>query len=445
MDKKMGVQQSCQLDRMSDLCDMHTCISKIKGRASDAGSQTETWIATLKPGTTYEGIECTHAFMKIGINPASIPVLEQKKAAIGLMYELQVYNQLVTPILDAYICPHFLRSYLVSYNCRHADLVHALAAGLDVSRSRAKQHLDRGLSYLQDGLQGRPAVHEPLDGSRYARPSSNLRFMVLTTEYTDVQTYADWLKLPHSTQTTLAVLLQIVVGLHTMALSKLMHNDLRGGNIFVQTLAEPQTFFYTIQGLGQPVRVTTRYKAMIYDFNKATSQSLGENAMFTRSRRFRELPPFEEKRDLVCLYKNLESLNERSGIAQFFDMTGVRQTAWYLGRGDETPTSLLTGLKSIAAALQPIQPIQPIENHVEVQYTITRDMFMRDGSLNRDHKALTDLRWHNEQFETKIIEFNAYIEKCQAAVAQRKAQLAEARKTHSDAERLKKENPPLHD
>jgi hypothetical protein len=368
--------------------------------------------------------------MKIGINPASIPVLKQKKAAIGLMYELQVYNQLVTPILDAYICPHFLRSYLVSYNCRHADLVQALAAGLEVSRHRARRHLDRGLSYLQDGRQGRPAVHEPLDGSRYPRPSSHLRFMVLTTEYTDVQPYAEWLKLQHTTETICAVLFQIAVGLHTMALSKLMHNDLHGYNILVQTLADPQTVTYTIQGLAQPVRLTCQYKAMIKNFNKATSQSLGENAMFTRSRRFQDLPPFEEKRDLVCLYKSLVSLNDQrgtqSGVAQFFDMKEVRPTAWYLGRGDETSTSLLAGLKSMAAAL-PSMIVQPIMQPIAAQYTITRDMFMRDGSLNRDHKALTDLRWHNEQFETKIIEFNEYIEKCQAAVKQYKTQLAEAR------------------
>ena len=421
----MGVQQSCQLDRMSDLCDMHTCIDAIKGQASEDASQVDTWVATLKPGTTFEDVECTQAFMKIGINPSSIPVAKHKKAAIGLMYELQVYNQLITPILDAHICPHFLRSYLVSYNCRHSDLVQALAAGLHVGRAAAERHLNRSLSYLQQGLPDRPAVHEafnplkPLD--RHVPPSDDLRFMVLTTEHTDVETYEQWLKVPHSTQSLNAVLLQILVALQTMALSKLMHNDLHGGNVFVQTLGAPQAVTYSIQGLAQPVSVTSRYKAMIYNFKKATSLSLGENALFTRSRRFKDLPVFEEKRDLVCLYKNLGSLNAQSGIGEFFDMTKVRPTAWYLGRGDETPTSVLAGLSAVAAELVGL-PVQ-IQPPIDTQYTITRDMFMRDGSLNRDHKVLTDLRWHNAQFETKIIEFNAYIEKCQSATQQYKARL----------------------
>ena len=421
----MGVQQSCQLDRMSDLCDMHTCIDAIEGRVSDATSRTETWVATLKPGTTYEDVECKQVFMKIGINPSSIPVAKHKNAAIGLMYELQVYNQLLNPILNARICPNFLRSYLVSYNCLHSDLVQALMAGLRIDQSEAARRLDRNLSYVQQGIPNRPAVHEPLDqildkhlDKRLNKPpSDDARFMVLTTEHTDVQTYGQWLRAPHTVQSLTAVLLQIVVALHTMALSKLMHNDLHGGNVFVQTLDAPRTLVYDIQGLP-PVSVTSRYKAMVDNFSQATSQVLGDNAMFLRSQRFKDLPLFEEKRDLVCLYKNLGPLNVQSRIGHFFDMSKVRPTPWDLGRGDETSTTLLMGLKAISAELLPFaRNLQP----VDAEYTITRDMFMRDGSLNRDHKALTDLRWQNAQYETKIIEFNAYIEQCQDAVRQHKA------------------------
>ena len=422
----MGVNQSCHLYRMSDLCDMHTCIAHISGSASDRESQTDTWICTLKEGTFYENKKVTHTAMKIGINPSSLPVENAKRAAIGLMYELQVYNQLITPILDAFICPNFVRSYLVSYNCRRADLVMALSAGIGVEPSQASRHLDRSLGFLQQGRGERPPVDAPVPpGERYLPPSDNLRLMVLTTEYTDLQTYKDWLMVPHSVESVRVVLLQIVVALHVMALSKLMHNDLCAQSIFVQTTKKPETVTYRIQGVP-PITYSSCYRVKIMGFDKATTRVLGENALFTRSARFQNLPTFEKKRDLVCLFKNLETLADKvgtplsrlSGIPEFFDTAGVRDTEWYQSRGDEIPTTLLTGLRSIAATLP---AAGPPDGSV---FTVTRDMFMRDGSLNCDHQVLADLKISNAQYETEIIRVNAYLERCKIAVREYEAELA---------------------
>lgn len=420
----MGVNHSCRLDRMSDLCDMHTCIERITGRASDDVSNTDTWICRLKEGTMYENKIVTHTFMKIGINPSSVPLPVKKIAAMGLMYELQVYNQLITPILNACICPNFLRSYLVSYNCRRSDLVSALSVGLGVDSATASRHFDRSLSFLEQGQAMRPAVHSMLDGAQYLTPHDSLRLMVLTTEYTDVQTYTDWLSVPHSPQSINTVLLQLIVALCVMALSKLMHNNLSGSNIVVKTLGPPETFTYHIQGYA-PITITTRYKVMIHNFNEATSASLGENASFTKSQRFRDLPTFDKRRDLVCLYKNLSTLTDQTGtplstlscIGKHFNMEHVRNTDWHQSRGDETPSTLAEGLTSIVAIL----PVLPPNANV---FIMTRDMFMSDGSLNHDHKVLTDLKWHNTQFETQIIEYTAYLEKCQSATQEVESRLA---------------------
>jgi hypothetical protein len=310
----------------------------------------------------------------------------------------------------------------VSYNCRRSDLVSALSVGLGVDSATASRHFDRSLSFLEQGQAMRPAVHSMLDATQYLTPHDSLRLMVLTTEYTDVQTYTDWLSAPHSPQSINTVLLQIVVALCVMALSKLMHNNLSGSNILVKTLEPPETFTYNIQGYA-PITITTRYKVMIHNFTEATSASLGENASFHR---FRDLlPTFEKRRDLVCLYKNLSTLTDQagtslstlSGIGKIFNMEHVRNTDWHQSRGDETPSTLAEGL-TIMVALLPVLP--PSAN----SFTLTPDMFMSDGSLNHDHKVLTDLKWDNTQFETQIIEYTAYLEKCQSATQEVESRLA---------------------
>lgn len=418
----MGAAQSCTLDHLSNLCQMHKCITHIKGHASNSASATDTWECELKPETTFQGQKVTHAFMKIGINPASMPrpkpldsalkrqqALDRIEAATGLMYEFQVYHRLVTPILDAGICPNFLRSYLISYNCKYDDLLSALQVGLapQIDREQVYKHLNRNLYYLYTTVDHRPAIQSRSELHR-ATPSPALRYMALTTEFNKVKDYWVWLSENHSVESRREVLLQILMALYVMSKSKLMHNDLRAPNIFVQLLPAAETWTYIING-GEPISVRTFYLVKIYDFDRATCVSLGKNAYVKDSGLYPvDLPLFEENRDLVCLWKSLFGGNEvKSLIADYFDVRNVdMRTEWFLGRGREIPTSLLTGIMNLSRTFD-VPPGQ-------VVYLINDDMFNSDGTLNRDHEDLSALRAANEQHEKVVADYKTVLETCNA-------------------------------
>jgi hypothetical protein len=400
---------------------MHKCITKVNGRASDSASATDTWVCELKPGTTFNDRVISSTFMKIGINPASMPkppkhspkateFLDRIEAATGLMYEFQVYHSVVTPILDANICPNFLRSYLVSYNCQYDDLLETLKIGLvkhKINPDLAYKHLNRNISYMYDGKDNRPAIQSN-KGLVAAYPLPSLRYMVLTTEFTNVTDYWVWLGQGHSLESRRTVLLQIAIALYVMSKSKLMHNDLRAPNIFVQKLPKAESWVYAINDY-EAIGLHTQYLVELYDFDRGTAVSLGDNAYVKDSGIYdADLPLFEENRDLVCLYKSLtdKKLRANSLISNFFDVSRIdHEGEWYKGRGREIPTSLIDGIFAIASKLPEVKLAGQV-------YRITDDMFMRDGTLNRDHENLSTLRAQNKKHEQSIAEYKATLETC---------------------------------
>ena len=434
--KAMGVSQSCTLDRLSNLCQMEKCVMGINGRASDSASSTDTWVCDLDPTTTYRGKSIATTFMKIGINPGSMPkpmagnrkqaadALDRIQAATGLMYEFQVYNTIITPILDTGICPNFLRSYLVSYNCQYDDLLVTLKKGLvrhGVDPEFAYRHLNRNLHYMYEGKDKRPAIQSSR-GLLSVYPLPSLRYMVLTTEFNNVTDYWAWLDENHSLESRSVVLLQIVIGLYVMSKSKLMHNDLRAPNIFVQKLPQPAYWTYVIGDLT--VCIFTVYVALIYDFDRATSVSLGENVFVKESGIYDPgIGLFEENRDIVCLYRSLledPNLATQSLIGRFFDVRGVaKKGEWYKGRGAEIPTTLFEAIRAIAQSLPALEP-------AGVVYRIESEMFMRDGTLNRDHEDLTALRAQTSKHIATLEEYKQALATCNAVKRRLEIQFDEA-------------------
>lgn len=422
----MGVSQSCALDRLSNLCQMEKCVTGVTGRDSDSASSTDTWVCKLEPGTTYEGQAIPSTFMKIGINPASMPkpardgnknkqrdALERIQAATGLMYEFQVYHSIVTPILDAGICPNFLRSYLVSYNCQYDDLLSTLKKGLASHRinpNDASQHLNRNLNYMYYGQKNRPAI-QSTDGLRVAAPLPSLRYMVLTTEFNNVTDYWEWLGQDHSPESRSVVLLQIAVGLYVMSKAKLMHNDLRAPNIFVRKLPKPTSWTYKINDVLS-ICISTVYLALIYDFDRGTSFLLGDNPYVKESGIYpADLPLFEENRDLACLYKSLTPNAKRakdSLIPRFFDVKAIKKdTDWYEGRGDEIRTTLIDGIRAIADTLPALPPAGTV-------YNILDSKFNRNGSLNPDYEDLDMLHAQSRKHSALLAEYKESLATCNA-------------------------------
>lgn len=388
----MGSGPSCALDHLSNLCEMHRCIQAIQGRAADSVSATDTWVCTLKPGTTLNGKPCTQAFMKIGVvNPAN------DRLSAGIIFECLVYDRLITPILDAQICPNFLRSYLVSTKCSYRDIEKALKIGLpQFSTEQLKLNLQRNISYMMNGQFKRPAIDTVTPGGvlehdLYLRN----RFIVISTEFNHVRPYARWLRDPTVTPTDRRiVLLQILIALRVMEMAQLMHNDLHTSNILIQS-HEAKMVTYIIGGLARPITLVTTVTALIYDFDRASCQWLGNNRLWS------DQPIFQANRDLACLYKHLVKrvqegrvppivVEEVDAFFQTRQFTGAEIEAWSLCDGNDIQPSILRGIQAVAASLPADIPADSFADsfadafgpQAEV-YHVSPKMFMPDGRLNR--------------------------------------------------------------
>jgi len=72
-------------------------------------------------------------------------------------------------------------------------------------------------------------------------------------------------------------LFQIVAACYAMSLSKMVHNDLHSNNIFIEDLGDEKTFLYVINDI--PYILKTRYKVLIYDFDRGYVNRLGNNEL----------------------------------------------------------------------------------------------------------------------------------------------------------------------
>lgn len=352
----MGVantKEVCRLSYMSDLRHMYKCIKSITGQKSNSASWTDTWICELKEDTTFLDEVCTHAFMKIGF-------LNKTVESRGLGYEFQVYLSIISPLLAHGISPNFLRPYCASHQVSYDDLKSALDVGL-TSKTRVQRYsnLDRNLQFMHDGRKDRPAIDDDvaMPGRMAQRSHAHDTFLVITTEYTQVTTYREWLSTKYAPAIKLSVLMQILIALHTMQLCQLMHNDLHTRNIFIKELPQPITLVYFID-VGLPISIETKYLVKIYDFDRATCpHQLGDNPFAPTNR-------FQPKQDLMCLYRNFlasRGIQFEAGVLKvmfdirvvypddFFSSRGSHH--WSACNGNDVHTSLLNGIRMLAASM----------------------------------------------------------------------------------------------
>lgn len=410
-------QAGCSLDAMTNVCHMHQCLKEIKGRASSSTSPSDIWIGALKENTTFRSTPVKCVCMKISINESSVP--KQLMAdytrlqCMGLKYELRVYNQIVTPILDALICPNFLRSYLVSTDCDYAAL--AMTVEAHVANPHQIRNLNRNLGYMMHGLGNRPAIDDSTI-SEGVPPLGQVgtKYMVLSTEYTNVVTYFDWLeevegmdeKRRNSAECVAArqcVLLQIAIALYVMEKAKLLHYDLHANNIFIQKLDRVETWTYRIH--GRVITVRTRFKAMIFDFDRAVCPTLGPNELSRYI--YGDYCGFQENRDIVTLYAYLQLepiLLKLSLMDSFFKVAippGTDLLAdWYRQPGTCLQSSIWNGITLLAHRLG------SGDRSVDLGtvYTIHHHMFSRDGVLLP--KLAPFVRKHAERARRQAHPFN---------------------------------------
>jgi hypothetical protein len=444
---------------------MHKCIRSIKGRASDSSSDTDTWIATLAKGTTFKNdydpesdrINISCAFLKIGVNPASIRIQpgdeetfvqreaqfeKRVKAALGLQYEFQVYETIIRPILDNSVCCLFLRPYLASYNCRYEDLRTTLAVGLaDLPQGKVEAALDRNLSFIIKGPKAKPIAAEakeaeatdpkkarpekrkaiddlPPDDEVFDKPSPDMRYMVLTTEYgKKTYTYNEFLRRVANTYSKTTVATQILIALYVMEKSKLMHNDLHGLNILIEEYDDDKAVVETYEIEDIPsFSMFVAFRVKIFDFDHASCALLGPNALWQTN-------GFEANTDLACLFRWLlargQTIVDKSLLGRLFDgssivadyeqvaQTGQTDLRWCDAKGVQIKGSILGAIKDLASWFNRQKPLSR-----GFTFVINSDVFMANGTIYQEHTWKTRAKDREVQYKAVNKLFMEEVQKC---------------------------------
>jgi hypothetical protein len=283
------------LNEYVDACRMHECVINVNGLKSNSASPTDTWIVTFKDDTKYNNEPLNKAFIKWYMSPSSLKYYQTNNGKnelsstysngiYGLEYELNVYRKIIRPIIDQGICPNFIRYLGSGVRCSYNDLLNILKNGSDINEKILNKNLTRNILFILNKKRKRPSILMETEINNkwdYVNNiNSNTQYNLIVNEVIskDTRTFSNILdnEMPNGEilEETWKIIFQIVVACYTMSLSKMVHNDLHTSNIYVEKI-QPTKITYIIN--NKSYTFITENKAMIYDFDRAYVESLGEN------------------------------------------------------------------------------------------------------------------------------------------------------------------------
>jgi len=294
------------IDENFNVCEISTIINKVKGIESNSASPTDTWTVYFKDNITYDNKPITSGFLKIFMIPS--PVLGGNVLAnLGLKYEMDIYKYIIKNIIKYKICPNFVKYLASGEECRFYDLLNILVGNLydplDVSllsKEDCTKNLIRNLFYVLKEKERRPSIQSNM-AIHILRPvdfTSKLYNILLLENMDDNITLNKWLTMNSRKYTEFwNIIFQITVACYVMSLSKLVHNDLHSGNIFIKDLGTETLFVYNIN--GNELVIKTRYQPLIYDFDRGYVEKFGDNELLNNCYRNSQCNIFIENKDIV--------------------------------------------------------------------------------------------------------------------------------------------------
>lgn len=272
-----------RLDETHDPCDISGCVESVKGLESNSSSPTDTWILTFKDGTSYKNIQIKEAFMKLFVDTRNVMY---DKAIDGLYYEMTMYRNHIRPLIDTDICPYFIRYLSNSESCSYVDMMKILVKGIpDDMAKQMNYNFTRNIKYMLLGENGRPSINSNVPGNINQDISfdiTKLKFGFLMNQLpkgsnTLLNVYNQTLSI--SDRELAIIIYQVFIGCYAMELSKIAHNDLHPGNVFIEILDHPVVIEYLIEHEGDVIncKFETKYVPRIYDFDRAYAVNMGNN------------------------------------------------------------------------------------------------------------------------------------------------------------------------
>ena len=210
----------------------------------------------------------------------------------GFQYELDVYKNVTKPLLDKKISPNFVKNEAVGSNCDVASLVQFVQKSSDnINEEDAKKNvfnairflvLDRSRPKLFDKRTREKKYIEDLKKKSISSlPFSKFYFdkqvkiMFLINEFLENQkTFRDWVILPNILpQNFESVIFQVICALYVCECVGLSHNDLHGGNLYVEEQKTSRNIEFNYAERKFVLR-DTKFLVKLYDWDVSVANSI---------------------------------------------------------------------------------------------------------------------------------------------------------------------------
>ena len=275
------------IDEKTNVCDINQYINKVSGIDSDSSSPTDIWLVKFNKDVKYKNTKIKNGFLKIFLEYTSLDSdYDYKNTLKGLNYELDVYKDVIRPLIDYNICPNFIKYLASGKKCTYENLLNILKNNLsNFNIDKIKLLLNRNLNCIYDLCSSRFSIDNDRDiiPQDKIRPSNSFRYNMILNEQIPKGSikFANFLRNNNDQKMPffLPIIFQIFTACYAMSLSKMVHNDLHAGNIFIEQLDKEDVFEYFIN--DNRYKIKTKYKAFLYDFDRSYVERFGDNEILT--------------------------------------------------------------------------------------------------------------------------------------------------------------------
>lgn len=276
------------------VCSLDSLVDEVKGIPSNSASPSDIWLIKFKDDTHYvyedKEIPIKSAFMKIFVDPDNtVERYVNQRMIDALNYELKVYRDIIRPLLDLNICNNYIKYLSSGMGCTYDNLLDFLVNGkltskdgVSLNKTKAINNLNANLNNIYFGNPSREAINDTYDMKvKYAVPKEVKYNIIMNEQIKNSYTLYDFLfadktlKPEEVKKGAFELMFQIAYACYCMSLSKMNHNDIHAGNIFVTKHEKAKVYEYWIN--GESYKIKTKYFASVYDFDRAYTIRLGKN------------------------------------------------------------------------------------------------------------------------------------------------------------------------
>jgi hypothetical protein len=354
MGNKISTPPECEFNGSSNYCAVGPCIFDIHGHASNSTSPTDIWLLHLAKGTTYNSTPNSRVFLKIWIssdsfkNATQIMTLDDDTiediitTSLALDYETKIYRDIIKPLIDQNICPHFIKFMGVGRDCSFDSMVDMLnTSNSSLGEIDNRKALYRNVKCLISGCDNRPSINvsddDPLlKGKEFGQDlslsmddtSTHIKFNMIANELikpgtVTLNTYmnSEYVFLGNSdtiNSKLFTVLFQSIAACYAMSLSKMVHNDLHIGNIYVEPFDKKDVhYLYNNELFTYETDVIVK----LFDFDRSFVTSLGNNPLLTWYCDYSQCNKYIENLDVIKLMGGVYiKSNQMKGPGKHLDL-----------------------------------------------------------------------------------------------------------------------------